>query len=793
MRFRILLTLALAALTSVAGAVIPPEVQTQVVEFYHKDLDHYFITTDPKEISDLDTGVHAGWVRTGFKFPSVKVGSTHAATNPVCRFYGRPEAKIDSHFYSSKVSECDDVKLKFPEAWQFEADEVFRAFAVDPETGRCPADTTPVYRLWNQRPDVNHRYTDQDFEFAVMVEKGYKAEGDGNPAQPVAFCVPAGGSTVPPAPAGSPVCTIAASSGAPALGSILTLTATCSETPTAYLWVGCTSTTNTCTTSRSVAGPAKYTVAATNDKGMGAPISMSVAWGGVGGGGPFPSCTVTATNKTPTAGTPITLQATCTLSPTRYNWFECGYLLTNACNAITSCSATSSTCTVTSPNAVARRYGATGTNATGTGVIEASKTVEVSWQGGSGGPPPPPTVQTPVCSPSSSNPNPTVGQTITLNANCTGSPTSYTWTAPPTSNCSNTASCQDTKTTTGPQTYFVSGTNSFGTGSVGAVQVNWSAPAVPVCTISPSNSTPLAGSTITITAACTGGPTTFSWTGCTSTTSTCQDTVSVPGAKQYTMVAANPSGTGAPATTLVNWQPPPTAAPSCTLASSNPTPFVGQTITLTATCTQAPTSYVWTNCAAGSSSSTCQTTSTTTGPQNYSVTASNVQFGAGAPALTTVNWQQAIGGQDFCGSYQNVVRLSKGWGDNSPIYTYTAGNFAANGVVVVSFVAGAGPSYRNAGSTQVAEYNGPPTFRQINLSKSSCDFRSVDPTGASGPFTMAQNSLSPQVFWNVGAPPVSLVPGQTYYVNIRNWSDLIGGTCQTASCNAIIQFNWPYN
>ena len=68
----------------------------------------------------------------------------------------------------------------------------------------------------------------------------------------------------------------------------------------------------------------------------------------------------------------------------------------------------------------------------------------------------------------------------------------------------------------------------------------------------------------------------------------------------------------------------------------------------------------------------------------------------------------------------------------------------------------------------------------------------MDPTGVSGPFTMAQNSLSPQVFWNVGGPPLNLVPGQTYYANIRNHSDLIGGTCQVASCNAIIQFNWPY-
>jgi hypothetical protein len=256
------------------------------------------------------------------------------------------------------------------------------------------------------------------------------------------------------------------------------------------------------------------------------------------------------------------------------------------------------------------------------------------------------------------------------------------------------------------------------------------------------------------------------------------------------MTAANGSGTGAPATTLVNWQPPPTAAPSCTLTPSNNTPYTGQTITLTASCTQAPTNYVWTNCTLASGN-TCQATSSVVGPQSYSVTASNAQFGSGAPAVASVTWQQAVGGQDFCGSYQNVVRLSKSWGDNAPIYTYTAGNFAANGVIVVSFVAGSG-NYANAGSTQVAEFNGIPAFRQINISKSSCDFRSVDPTGTSGPYVMAQGSLSPHISWNVGRPPVSLTPGQTYYVNIRNWLDGFGQTCSVGSCNAIIQFNWPY-
>jgi hypothetical protein len=246
--------LLLVAVSLNSVAVVPTANQVELVEFYNKSLDHYFVTAHKNEIDDLDTGVHVGWARTGYRFPVVKIGATEAGTSPTCRFYGRPEAKIDSHFYSSKISECNDVKLKFPNEWQYESEEVFRAFAVNPDTGKCPADTSPIYRLWNQRPDVNHRYTDQLSVYNEMLAKGYKPEGDGNPLLPVAFCQPSGGSVVPPPPAGSPACTLSSPTLTPALGTSQILTATCTNTPTSYAWSGCTSTTNTCTVTRSTAG-----------------------------------------------------------------------------------------------------------------------------------------------------------------------------------------------------------------------------------------------------------------------------------------------------------------------------------------------------------------------------------------------------------------------------------------------------------------------------------------------------------------------------------------------------------
>jgi len=52
-------------------------------------------------------------------------------------------------------------------------------------TGACPAGQAPVYRLWNERADSNHRYTTDPGIRAAMLAKGYKAEGYGNDGVPM--------------------------------------------------------------------------------------------------------------------------------------------------------------------------------------------------------------------------------------------------------------------------------------------------------------------------------------------------------------------------------------------------------------------------------------------------------------------------------------------------------------------------------------------------------------------------------------------------------------------------------
>ncbi len=158
----------------------PAPVIVTVVEFYNASLDHYFITAIPKEISDLDSGVHPGWQRTGQSFRAYDVGSSgRTGRHPVCRAYGNPAAGLDSHFYSASIGECFRTLSRFNGAWLLEATEVFELDLPDPATGACPAGDVPVYRVFNNRVDANHRYTTSRVTRDQMVARGYIAEGNG--------------------------------------------------------------------------------------------------------------------------------------------------------------------------------------------------------------------------------------------------------------------------------------------------------------------------------------------------------------------------------------------------------------------------------------------------------------------------------------------------------------------------------------------------------------------------------------------------------------------------------------
>src|SRR4029079_8354589 len=98
---------------SLSGPATVSTTPTQAVEFYNAALDHYFVTADTAEAYALDSGAHQGWGRTGFQFTAFTSGSVDPQLSTVCRFYGRPEAGLDSHFYSGSSGECVAVVSKF--------------------------------------------------------------------------------------------------------------------------------------------------------------------------------------------------------------------------------------------------------------------------------------------------------------------------------------------------------------------------------------------------------------------------------------------------------------------------------------------------------------------------------------------------------------------------------------------------------------------------------------------------------------------------------------------------------
>jgi hypothetical protein len=680
-----------------------------VVEYYHEGLDHYFITGYTPEIRALDGGTQTGWKRTGHMFQVFDGGDSRAAGSmPVCRFYGNPAFGLDSHFYSSSPAECEDVKKKFPDAWRLEADDLFRVHAVNATTGLCPANTKPVYRLYNKRSDVNHRYTTDAGVVDAMLAKGYVLEGNGSPSRPVVFCA---ANIAPAQPVtGAPVCTLTASTSFPVVGSPVTLTATCTGAPTTYAWINCSSTTSTCTANASEVGAISYGLVATNGSGAGAPANLSLNWQIAAGAAP--TCTVSASTATPQLGSLLTLSGNCSHTPTKFEWLGCSALLTEVCNALSECSNATTACSPIGSQVGAIYYALRASNSAG---ASAKAGVGVTWQAAAGPTPPPPASPVPQCTVSASHPTPAVGTTLTLTANCSNSPTIY------------------------------------------------------------------------------------AWTNCSSTTNVCTTTEASAVMRIYSVTASNAAGTGPPAAATVTWQQPPTAPPVCTLTATNTSPMIGTSITLTANCTQSPTSYSWVGCT-GAMGNQCLTSSANVGAITYSVTATNA-IGTGAAASVAVNWQALPPppppGAGDCSAFSDVLRMTMPWTSGATATTYTEGGMRAGTVLALAFTVSA--SATGQGSIEGVEFPDAPYERVTTLAAQPCDFRGFvpgamqfppgDPTGVNGPLAYVGGNVPSFQFILQGTPqtfppkPV-LIPGRTYYFNVRTIRASDGANaCTGPTCN----------
>jgi hypothetical protein len=191
---------------SVAPAILPGSTRmgptlVAAVEYYDAPRNHYFISASAPDIEALDSGTIPGWQRTGATLMVAESSVTNLGLeytyygSAVCRFYLPPE-EGDSHFFSGSSDECAQVQQRFPE-FILETSAAFYVTLPNPATGDCPVmpgfidgdiPLQPVFRLWNQRRDTNHRYTSDLNIRNDMIGRGWVSEGYGPLG--VVMCLP---------------------------------------------------------------------------------------------------------------------------------------------------------------------------------------------------------------------------------------------------------------------------------------------------------------------------------------------------------------------------------------------------------------------------------------------------------------------------------------------------------------------------------------------------------------------------------------------------------------------------
>src|SRR5207248_532320 len=111
------------------------------------------ITWTAAEIANLDAGnTPTKWTRTGQSFKAYP--TPLPGTSQVCRFY-IPPSDGNSHFFGRSAPECAASQQAHPD-FVLEDPNYMQMFT--PSAGVCPMNTTPIYRVFDNRIDANHRY-----------------------------------------------------------------------------------------------------------------------------------------------------------------------------------------------------------------------------------------------------------------------------------------------------------------------------------------------------------------------------------------------------------------------------------------------------------------------------------------------------------------------------------------------------------------------------------------------------------------------------------------------------------
>lgn len=179
-RHTLIAILATSVLSASAWASLP---DTEAVEFYNVNLNHYFITANAPEVAIIEAGgAGPGWVRTGRSFQAwQKQADAPASALPVCRFYS---TIANSHFYTADAAECGGLRSG-EYGWTYEG---IAFYMQTPRDGQCAPGTVALQRIYNNGftsgEGSNHRYVDDAALAKSMARSGWAVEG-------TAFCATA--------------------------------------------------------------------------------------------------------------------------------------------------------------------------------------------------------------------------------------------------------------------------------------------------------------------------------------------------------------------------------------------------------------------------------------------------------------------------------------------------------------------------------------------------------------------------------------------------------------------------
>lgn len=335
------------------------------------------------------------------------------------------------------------------------------------------------------------------------------------------------------------------------------------------------------------------------------------------------------------------------------------------------------------------------------------------------------------------------------------------------------------------------------------------------CSISGNNTTPQnpapPSTLVTLTASCSGGaqPISYQWTIAGIPVGTNAQLATSPTANtSYVVTPSNSVGTGSGVGATVYVGPQSgggTVAPGNCFVTQSPNTSsspvqAGASVSLSVACStgNAPTSCSWTG---GISSTSCfvnvvapQTNTT------YTVTASN--GGGSAPAVSSqVNvtgggsGNPTPTGSDFC--TPSDLRYTINWPASGQVRPQTSGfgNQRVAFKIVVPSTFSPALNVNHLGFVSLSEMPGTSTTpREITVSKNSCDFQSssyiYNGTGYAGVSPSVSFTVNNATGYFAVGGDFNLMPGETYYVNVRNSSNGVPA-CGYSSCDMLLDFATP--